>query len=66
MDTQSELSKRALNYGQIRKGLQRILLTQLGLYERLRGRALGHDLCCYHKFGTDSSAAKMVSDHRRY
>jgi len=39
MDAQTELSTRALNSEEIRKGLKLILLDQLGLYENLRTRA---------------------------
>ena len=41
MDAQSELSKRALNSKLIQEGLKRVLLSQLGLYEGLKGRAQG-------------------------
>ncbi len=41
MDAQAEISTRALNSEQIREGLKRILLTQLGLYEGLKARARG-------------------------
>lgn len=41
MDAQSELGTRTLNSIAIREGLKRILLNQLGLYEKLKSRALG-------------------------
>lgn len=41
MDAQSELGTRALNSIAIREGLKWILLNQLGLYEKLKSRALG-------------------------
>ena len=41
MDAQMELSSKALNSIDIREGLKRILLNQLGLYEKLRQRAAG-------------------------
>jgi type I restriction enzyme R subunit len=41
MDAQSELSTRALNSATIREGLKTILLNQLGLYEKLKSRAIG-------------------------
>jgi type I restriction enzyme, R subunit len=41
MDAQMELSGKALNSADIREGLKRILLNQLGLYEKLRQRAAG-------------------------
>ncbi len=41
MDAQMELSGKALNSVDIREGLKRILLNQLGLYEKLRERAAG-------------------------
>ena len=41
MDAQTELSTRALNSAAIREGLKIILLNQLGLYEKLKSRAIG-------------------------
>jgi type I restriction enzyme R subunit len=41
MDAQSELGTRALNSIAIREGLKWILLNQLGLYEKLKSRAVG-------------------------
>jgi type I restriction enzyme, R subunit len=41
MDAQTELSTRALNSPDIRESLKRLLLNQLGLYEKLRSRATG-------------------------
>lgn len=41
MEAQSELSTRALNSEEIREGLKRVLLNQLGLYEKLKERAAG-------------------------
>lgn len=41
MDAQTELSTRALNSTAIREGLKVILLNQLGLYEKLKSRAIG-------------------------
>ena len=38
MDAQTELSTRAINSEEIRKGLKLILLDRLGLYENLRTR----------------------------
>ncbi len=39
MDAQTELSTRALNSVEIREGLKILMLTQLGLYEKLKARA---------------------------
>jgi hypothetical protein len=41
MDAQTELSTRALNSAAIREGLTLIMLNQLGLYEKLKFRAIG-------------------------
>ena len=41
MDAQTELSTRALNSPEILEGLKRVLLNQLGLYEKLQSRATG-------------------------
>jgi type I restriction enzyme, R subunit len=41
MDAQVELSTRALNSEEIRDSLKRVLLGQLGLYEKLKARAIG-------------------------
>ena len=38
---QTDLSTRALNSEAIRDGLKLILLNQLGLYEKLKARAMG-------------------------
>jgi type I restriction enzyme R subunit len=39
MDVQADLSTKALNSPEMREGLKRIMLNQLGLYEKLRDRA---------------------------
>jgi type I restriction enzyme R subunit len=39
MDVQTELSTRAINSKEIQEGLKRIMLNQLGLYEKLRAKA---------------------------
>jgi hypothetical protein len=41
MDAQQSLSVQVLNSPEIRAGLIRILLNQLGLYEKLKTRATG-------------------------
>jgi type I restriction enzyme R subunit len=41
MDVQADLSTKALNSPEMREGLKRIMLNQLGLYEKLRDRAAG-------------------------
>ncbi|MCE3018006.1 MAG: type I restriction endonuclease subunit R [Pirellula sp.] len=41
MDVQADLSTKALNSPEMREGLKRIMLNQLGLYEKLRDRASG-------------------------
>jgi type I restriction enzyme, R subunit len=41
MDVQAELSTRALNSAEIRESLKGLMLNQLGLYEKLKSRAVG-------------------------
>ena len=41
MDGQTKLSTRAVNSPEILEGLKRVLLNQLGLYEKLQSRATG-------------------------
>ena len=41
MDVQAELSTRALNSAELRESLKGLMLNQLGLYEKLKSRAVG-------------------------
>lgn len=40
-DVQTELSTRALSSTEIREGLKSLVLNQLGLYEKIKSRAVG-------------------------
>ncbi|WP_417746746.1 hypothetical protein [Rosistilla oblonga] len=41
MDVQADLSSKALNSAGIRESLKGLMLNQLGMYEKLKSRAIG-------------------------